>query len=267
MKIGNRRLRTPNLSWLRPRKPQSKLGKLLLGLLPLALIAVGVFIFFNWPALLQRLDYWVHKPKPGNVALLPTTTKSASQIPVGGTAECGTKPIRYSADGNPELICDNYIYIPRIRVAAPIVYAKSTADEAINNDLLRGVVHYPGTAEPGQKGNVFLTGHSSYYWWVDSDYKTVFTLVPELVGGDEIVVYHKGIRYTYKVSEIKDVSATDVSVLRPTDQPVVTLSTCVPIGTSYQRRIVRANQVNPDPQFARPGSSGSVTPGRLPGVR
>lgn len=267
MQIGTRRLRTPNLSMPHLPKPRTKAGKVFRALLPLVFIALGVYVFYNFPALYDRTRFLISKPKAGNSGLLPATVRAQNPtVPIGSSAQCG-KPIPYDGAGNPTLICDNYIYIPRIRVAAPIVRPASTDDGTINAELLKGVLKYPGTAEPGEKGNVFLTGHSSYYWWKQSDYKTVFSLVPELVGGDEIIVYSKGVRYIYKVSEIRTVGPTAVDVMRPTPDPVVTLSTCVPVGTSYQRRIVRAKQTTPDPSTARTASSDTTQVRRLPGVR
>jgi LPXTG-site transpeptidase (sortase) family protein len=238
------------------------------GIVPLVLIAVGVYVVYNFPALWDKLTYWLNPPKPGNSAMLPKTigSNNNSAIPTGGP-ECGTKPIEYDDNGNPKRICDNYVYIPKIRVAAPIIRPTSTDENAIDQALLQGVVKYPGTAEPGEQGNVFLTGHSSYYWWVETDYRNVFSLEPELREGDEIIVYHNGIRYSYKVFTTFEVSPDNTGVLDQTPNPIVTLSTCVPVGTSYHRKIVQANQVSPDPNTARPTNRQAVQPARLPGVR
>lgn len=268
MRIGTRTLRTPH--WQLPRlpKPRTKLGQAVRAVVPLFVIALGIYAFYNFPALWERARFMIDKPKVGNTALLPGTLRAnaGGAVPVGSGAECG-RPIPYDGQGNPKLICDNYIYIPKIRVAAPIVRPASESDKDINDTLLKGVLKYPGTAEPGERGNVFLTGHSSYYWWVKTDYRNVFALVPQLVGGDEIIIYSKGVRYVYKVSEARTISPTETDVLKPTPDAVVTLSTCVPIGTSYQRRIVRAKQVSPDPNTARASTSRGTAAPRLPGVR
>lgn len=266
MKIGNRTLRTPNLPMPQLRKPQGRIWKVFKALLPLLVIAAGVYIFYNFPALWDRFQYTIHKPTPGNPALLPTTTRSSSGIPVGGP-QCGTSPIPYDNAGNPVRICDGYVYIPKIRVAAPIVWTKSTSEADIEADLLKGVVHYPGTAEPGQQGNVFLTGHSSFYWWVQTEYRNVFSLVPQLSGEDLIIVYYHGIRYTYKVYGTEEVTPKDTRVLQPTKQPELTLSTCVPVGTSYARKIIHSLQISPDPALNAPANTNTQLPSRLPGVR
>lgn len=267
MKIGTRRLRTPNLPVPSVPKPHGRVWQAFKLVFPLVVIAAGVYLFYNFPAIWDRVRFMIDKPTVGNTALLPNTIRTAgSGIPTGG-AECGIKPIPYDAAGNPTRICDNYVYIPRIRVAAPIVYSSNPNEGAIEADLLKGVVHYPGTAEPGQQGNVFLTGHSSYYWWVNTDYRNVFALVPQLVPGDEIVVYRKGIRYSYRVYGTQEVTPGETSVLAPTPDPQLTLSTCVPIGTSYHRAIVHARQTSPDPALAAPADTSRPPATRLPGVR
>lgn len=242
--------------------------RILKAILPLLIIAVLVYVIYNFPALWQRLTYTLNPPKPGNSTLLPPTIQgnNAGGIPAGEAA-CGTDPIDYDGNGNPKQICDNYVYIPKIRIAAPIVRPSSTSEQAIDDALLQGVVHYPGTAEPGERGNVFLTGHSSFYWWVPTKFRNVFTLEPQLENNDEVIIYRNGIRYSYRVFTKFEVAPNETQVLAQTPQSIVTLSTCVPIGTSYRRMIVQAKQVQPDPNRSRVPSSQARRPARLPGVR
>lgn len=243
--------------------------KILTGIVPLLLIALAVYVVFNFPALWTRLSFLLSDPATTSAATLPETVRSGGTP--GGEGGGADVPCRgnipYDGEGRPRAICDNYLYIPRIRVAAPIVRPRSTAENVINEALLRGVIKYPGTAEPGERGNVFLTGHSSYYWWVDTPYRNVFALVPQLRENDEIIIYAQGRKYSYRVSSVFEVTPSQTGVLKPTPIPVVTLSTCVPVGTSYRRKIVQARQVSPDPSTARPTSGQAASPDRLPGVR
>lgn len=256
----------PHLNLPHVPHKHSKLLKIIGAVLPLIVIALGVYLFYNFPAIKDKVQYGISKPKVGDSHLLPKTLRSRTNNQVAVSTDC-SKPIPYDKNGNPKAICDNYIYIPKIHVAAPFYTPPSTRDDVINEYLLKGVLHYPGTADPGQKGNVFLTGHSSYYWWAKSDYKFVFTLEPQLTYNDEIYVYHKGIRYTYKVTELREVTPQTTDVLRPTTEPTLTLSTCVPIGTSYHRKIVRAKQITPDPAGARPAAAVGPDTSHLPGNR
>ena len=241
--------------------------RLLKGILPLLLIAVGVYVVFNFPALWTRMSFIVSNPQTSSATLPETVRFGSAGGGAGGDEVPCSGNIPYDKDGRPRAICDNYIYIPRIRVAAPIVRPRSTAEAVINDALLKGVIKYPGTAEPGEKGNVFLTGHSSYYWWVNTPYRNVFALVPQMRRNDEIVVYRNGQKYAYRVHAIFEVNPNQTGVLKPTPVPTVTLSTCVPVGTSYRRKIVQARQVSPDPSTARSTSGQAADPNRLPGVR
>jgi len=120
-----------------------------------------------------------------------------------------------------------------------------TSENKIQEALRQGVVHYPFTANPDQYGNVFITGHSSYYPWDEGRYKDIFALLHKLEIGDEYSLYYKGKKYTYRVQEIFEVKPDDVSVLeQPTDQKISTLMTCTPVGTVLKRLIVRAELVN-----------------------
>lgn len=251
--------------------PHGLFRRILLGVVPLLLIAVAVYVVFNFPALWTRLSFILSAPQATSAATLPETVRTGGSSPDGGAAAPGGVPCRgnipYDNEGRPRAICDDYLYIPRIRVAAPIKRPRSTAENVINNALLRGVIKYPGTAEPGERGNVFLTGHSSYYWWAQTDFRNVFALVPQLRRNDEIVIYSQGRKYAYRVHAVFEVTPTQTGVLKPTPVATVTLSTCVPVGTSYRRKIVQARQVSPDPSTARPASGQAAEPNRLPGVR
>lgn len=143
---------------------------------------------------------------------------------------------------------DNRLIIPSIDKDIPIVEVDSTAitdsnwtnlNDDILNTLKNGVVRYPGTALPGEYGNTFITGHSSYYFWDDGQYKEVFALLSEVNIGDEIIVYYNQQKFIYEITEKKEVSPSEVDVLsQPTDQKQITLMTCTPVGTNLKRLIV-----------------------------
>ncbi len=149
---------------------------------------------------------------------------------------------------------DNRIVIPKLGLNVPLVQPSTAAllrqdwtqvEADIQKALEDGVVHYPGTARPGQAGNFFVTGHSSYYAWGDGDYKTVFARLHELAVGDEYIVYYGGDEHRYIVRSKTEVLPSDVTVLdQPADARMATLMTCTPIGTTLRRLIVRAEEVD-----------------------
>lgn len=147
---------------------------------------------------------------------------------------------------------DNRIVIPRIGRDVPIVEVGTenlikndwnALEEDIQTKLKEGVVRYPGTAIPGNGGNTFLTGHSSFYLWDDGRFKDVFALLPDMQVGDKIYLYYDQKRFVYEVTETKEVKPDEIDVLKQTDHEQLTLMTCVPLGTNLRRFIVIAKPV------------------------
>lgn len=147
---------------------------------------------------------------------------------------------------------DNRLIIPKLNKNIPILDTDpaklanadiKTLEDSFQEDLKNGVIHFPGTANPGENGNVFITGHSSYYLWDDGDYKDVFARLNKLEVGDDIVVYYNQQKYTYKVREKREVKKDDVSILEQNkDEKIITLMTCTPVGTNLRRLVVVAEQ-------------------------
>jgi len=147
---------------------------------------------------------------------------------------------------------DTRIVIPKLGKNIPILTVENNArdqedwdrlEKDIQDALHDGVVHYPGTANPGQHGNVFITGHSSYYPWDDGKYKDVFAALHDLEVGDEYFIFHKGKKYRYIITTRKIVSPSDVSVLeQDTSKKTSTLMTCTPIGSTARRLILQAEE-------------------------
>lgn len=143
---------------------------------------------------------------------------------------------------------DNRLVIPSIGKDIPIVEIANSdiigSDWTnLNNEILEGlkdgVVRYPGTARPGEEGNVFITGHSSYYLWDDGQYKDVFALLSEVEIGDEVIIYYNQQKYVYTITEKKEVAPSEVNVLeQPVGEKRITLMTCTPVGTNLKRLIL-----------------------------
>lgn len=150
---------------------------------------------------------------------------------------------------------EDRLIIPKIGKNVPIVRPSMEAlmkedwpkfEDDIQEALRDGVVHYPGSAKPGQAGNFFLTGHSSYYPWVNSKYKDVFARLGELGIGDTYSVFYGGDKHTYRIIDKKEVKPSNVQVLdQPTNKRLATLMTCTPVGTTLRRLILVAEEVDP----------------------
>lgn len=137
------------------------------------------------------------------------------------------------------------VVIDKISVNAPVIANVDITNEKSYMDALRyGVAHAGGTALPGQKGNMFIFAHSSLNFWQLGPYATVFNLLSKLEIGDTVVIYYEDKGYVYSIFETSIVHGWNT---KPFDQeyaePVVTLVTCDPPGTTQNRRVVKARLV------------------------
>lgn len=139
----------------------------------------------------------------------------------------------------------NVLIIPKLNVTAPIVFIDTTEEKSVLTALQDGVVHYAGTANPGENGNSVFFGHSSNDLWEKGNYKFIFALLEKLTVGDQYEIHYQNKKYIYTVEETKVVAPTDLSVLNQTTTPYSTLITCTPPGTSWKRFIVKAKQTSP----------------------
>jgi sortase A len=157
------------------------------------------------------------------------------------------------------------ITIPKINVKAPIIADEPSTDDAkVQLAVRKGVLHYGSTATPGQRGNVVIVGHSSGAVWRPGAYKFVFTLLDKLQPEDKIIIDYNGTRYIYEVTEKYVIEPTDVSVLKQSDEPLLTLITCTPVGTNKHRLVVQAKQISPKAETAEPAADTTTTASRLP---
>ena len=131
--------------------------------------------------------------------------------------------------------------IPSLNISVPIIWTSSTKN--FTRDLQNGVVHYPGTALPGQIGTSYISGHSSNYSWAKGSYNQVFATLGDLPDNTsfKITLTQKNgreARLHYVVTHRKEYKATDQEQFKNTDKSVVALSTCWPVGTTAKRLVV-----------------------------
>ncbi len=137
--------------------------------------------------------------------------------------------------------------IPRLNIQVPIVWSTDPAN--FDQDLTHGVIHYPGTALPGEQGTIYISGHSSDYFWKNHPYKQVFAKLNYLTAGDDIFIDVYGMdgktyNYRYQVTVNKVYSPDDQTQFIDNSSKKLNLSTCWPIGTQKDRLVVSAVQVN-----------------------
>jgi sortase A len=199
------------------------------------LVFTTVFFALNYSAYIQKIKYWYQDEFAPN-------DKSLSNIVLGPS------DISKSKDSHFPNIDDNSIFIERIDIKAPITFRVENNEDAVRDNLKNGAIHITGTSLPGENGNVFVTGHSSNYFWISSKFNAVFALLDKEMIGDLILIKFRNINYVYQIEEKLVVRPLETSVMNDyAKYPTITLMTCTPVGTNLNRLIIRAKQILPDP--------------------
>ena len=123
-------------------------------------------------------------------------------------------------------------------IEIPAIDVSMTMYEGIRLSTLdRGPGHWPGTAMPGQAGNVVVAGHRV-------SKHQVFRNIDALVEGDEILFTDTaGAVHRYRVTSSRVVVPTEVWIVDPTPTPTATLFACHPPGSVRERYVVFAELV------------------------
>ncbi len=124
------------------------------------------------------------------------------------------------------------------RIKIPALGLDTVVVEGITPSALRaGAGHYPQTPLPCEGGNVSIAGHRTTYG-------RPFGNIDQLKPGDTIELTTPIGGCVYQVSKAPWVVApSEMSVLDPTAERSLTLTTCHPKGSAAQRLIVRATWV------------------------
>lgn len=127
-------------------------------------------------------------------------------------------------------------------LSIPSIKIENAEVSAIDTDLTKHLVNYPGTGIPGKNGNAVIFGHSTLPQLFNSkDYKTIFANAYKLKNGDNIYASIMGVTYTYKIFNTIVVDSSDTSALiQDYDNSYLTLVTCTPPGTIWKRLIVKS---------------------------
>lgn len=123
-----------------------------------------------------------------------------------------------------------WIEIPRLGISAIVAHGDDP------RTMMRAVGHIPGTAFPGEIGNVGLAGHRDSFFRALEGIETFDTI--RLVMPDRV--------FAYRVVHIGIVRPSQVEVLDPTASPSLTLVTCYPfeyVGSAPYRYVVRAQEL------------------------
>lgn len=169
----------------------------------------------------------------GTPSFKPTITPAeepASLLP-------GTEPI--AAKPSSPMPPATRIVISSIGVDAKVVELGTKLE---NGELVwetpdHAVGHHKGTANPGEVGNMVLSGHISSPLRNEGN---VFARLPDIAIGALVTVYTDGAQYDYEVKSKRVVLPSEVSVMDPTPDQTLTMITCVPNWVYTHRLVVIA---------------------------
>ena len=135
------------------------------------------------------------------------------------------------------------VIIEKIGVNAPIVPNVSVINhDAYGQALKQGVAHAINSAKPSKEaGNTYLFAHASLNFWELGKYATTFNLLRKLELNDTVRVVYKNKLYTYNVVNIEIHEGWNTNAItRAVIEPILTLQTCDPPGTTLNRLVVTA---------------------------
>lgn len=207
--------------------------------LPLAFLSVGVFLLMQIVSPIVSYQIWLIGQSYNNQLLVSPKQANGGEV-LGVSIQ--------TKDNFPAIIStlsrdskadyrEFKLSIPKLKIEKAQVFVDS-------NDLADGLVHLPGSALPGEKGNVFISGHSALSKMFNLQ-NAAFATLTDLKKGDEIVIEANGAKFRYQVSSLKVVDPSDVSVVNaPEDQGrYISLMTCVPPGLNFKRLIVLGKMI------------------------
>jgi len=123
-------------------------------------------------------------------------------------------------------------YIELGTIEIPKIGITKTLLEGISlNTLDRGPGHWPGTAMPGQVGNLVVAGHRT-------SHDKPFRNIDQLAIGDQVIFTTADGRFVYEVTGTTIVKPDAMFIIDQTSTPTATLFACHPPGSTKQRIVV-----------------------------
>jgi sortase A len=166
---------------------------------------------------------------PTTTTTEPATTTTTTMVPTTTTTEVATTT---SAVAGPATVADDNgggigkIEIPKLGITEYMF-------EGIELSILdSGPGHWPGTAMPGEVGNMVIAGHRV-------SHTHPFLHINDLANGDEVFFTISGKRYRYAVSGNEIVNPDAIWITDPTTTATATLFACHPPGSTAYRWVTR----------------------------
>lgn len=136
---------------------------------------------------------------------------------------------------------ENRLYMPQINVDIPVVEVQQGEPES--KALDRGAIHrQPQNGNPKDGGNFVLAAHRFTLGLTPSETraKSPFYHINEMKVGDDIYVDYDGVRYKYKIYEMREVAPSDIGIEARSQDPQLTIYSCTLAGSNDGRIVLFA---------------------------
>jgi sortase A len=176
----------------------------------------------------------------GASATTTTTTAPLAAFPSAPRVGVPTDlPLPEDAPADPNAPTPEVVHgtlaLPTLGVSQPL--HESVTLTAIN----RGPSHWPGTAMPGEVGNVVVAGHRTTH-------TKPFYDLDKLVPGDPLVfTMNDGTVWTYELTGVEIVGPDAMHIVDQKRELAATLFACHPLGSAAQRIVARFALVGATP--------------------
>lgn len=204
----------------------------------LVFLSVGIFIIMQIILPVISFQFWAIGQTYNNRNLISPGSQSKQILGVSIVNEDNFPVFVSSFKRETQPNYDKFtITVPKLKIEKMDVLVDT-------NDLSKGLIHLPGSALPGEKGNIFISGHSALSQF--SLLKSApFSKLSELKKGDQIIIETPGSKFVYEVAGSKIVDPRDLSVIAAPESRgrYISLMTCVPPGLNLKRLIVLGKMI------------------------
>ncbi len=204
------------------RLRERRMSAVLLAIGSVALVSGAAIVFTSLSPYFMNPATSAQQP----AQLSPTVDQSIVVAPTSGAAlQLQASPVAVAA-APVQAPVDGVWFAIRV----PAVGYSAVVRQGVGLDVLAGGPgHYPSTPWPGQPGNVGVAAHNTY--WLSFSH---------LKAGDRVELRTHSRTYVYAITGSRVVSPGDRTVLAPTKDARLTLTTCDPLwaGPLATKRLV-----------------------------
>lgn len=207
-------------------------------IIPIGFLFIGIFLLMQVVLPIASFKIWELGQKYGNSMLISPLGQDSQVLGISIQNKDN-----FSAFFS-TLTRESQVTYAKFTVTIPRLKIENSQVEVDSNDLSQGLAHLPGSALPGEKGNMFISGHSALSNFFKGQ-SAIFSNLQDIKIGDEIAVEAAGIKYKYQVTELKVVDPKDLSVLNAPEKQgrYISLMTCVPPGLNFKRLVVLGKMI------------------------